>query len=45
LARSEKFNRWLEDNGCKISNSDEYYIHSQWNKKILYKKISEFIIE
>lgn len=41
LRKEECYQKWLKENNY---NDDDYYVQYLWNKRVLYKKVSEFII-
>ena len=41
LEKEEKYQQWLKENNY---NDDDYYVQYLYDKRVLYKKVSEFII-
>jgi len=42
LEKQKKYQKWLEDNNY---NEDDYFIANHLDRKVMYKKVSEFLIK
>jgi len=43
--KAEKYVKFLEDNGCTLETKDEFYVVSNENQKILYKKVATYNLD
>ena len=44
LEKKKIYINWLKENWYSDLNKSEFYVNVEWNKRILYKKVSEIII-